>query len=100
MLKKGKRISAAFGLKGRGTKGILVPKKMGKRGDQITRLFRAPAELFLIQYWAQIDESILEAMATQAKLKSLYDAKKIYYGIIDGQDTARLLTAYPKAFNR
>jgi len=35
----GKRISAAFGLKGKGTFGPLVPKKMGKRGDQLQRFF-------------------------------------------------------------
>ncbi|HVB12153.1 MAG TPA: hypothetical protein VNE86_03395 [Nitrososphaerales archaeon] len=97
-LKKGKRISAAFGFKGRGTKGVLYPKKMGKRGDQIARLFKTPAQAFLVQYWAQIDESVLEALATQAKMKSYYEGKIIYYGIIDGQDTARLLKAYPKQF--
>jgi hypothetical protein len=95
---KGERKNAAFGLKGKGTKGILTPKKMGKRGDQVQRLFRSSAEVFIIQYWSQIDESIVELMANLARSKSATDMKKIYYGVIDGQDTMRLITAYPECF--
>jgi hypothetical protein len=95
----GRRKSAAFGLKGKGTRGILTPKKMGKRGDQIQRLFRAPADVFLVQYWGQIDESIIEQMKHFAIAKSVLEARKIYYGVIDGQDTFRILTAYDECFS-
>lgn len=95
---KGERKNAAFGLKGKGMKGILTPGKMGKRGDQVQRLFRSPAEVFLIQYWNQIDESIIELMTNLARSKSAADMRKIYYGVIDGQDTARLIKAYPECF--
>lgn len=95
----GERKNVAFGLKGKGTTGILTPKKMGKRGDQVQRLFRAPADVFLVQYWGQIDESILEQMKYFAISKSVLEARKIYYGIIDGQDTARILAAYPEYFS-
>jgi len=94
----GKRLRAAFGLKGRGTKGILTPKKMGKRGDQIQRLFRAPGEVFIIQYWGQIDESIIEQMKLFAIAKSILEQKRIYYGVIDGTDTKRLCMAYKEFF--
>lgn len=94
----GKRIDVAFGLKGGGTKGKLVPGKMGKDGDQIQRLFRAPAEVFLVQYWGQIDESILDQMRLMATAKSLFEKRTIYYGIIDGQDTQRLVQAYQEHF--
>lgn len=95
---KDKRVSAAFGLKGQATRGILTPKKMGKRGDQIQRLFRTPAIIFLIQYWSQIDESVMQQMQTYALLKSYAESQRIYYGIIDGNDTCRLQKAYPRAF--
>ncbi len=94
----GKRVEAAFGLKGEGTRGKLVPGKMGKDGDQIQRLFRAPADVFLVQYWGQIDESILEQMKAMAITRSFYEKKTIYYGVIDGQDTQRIITAYRESF--
>jgi hypothetical protein len=94
----GKRKSTAFAFKGKGQRGTLTPKLMGKNGDQIQRLFRSPVELFLLQYWGQISESVLEQMKDFASLKSVHDGKKIYFGIIDGTDTARLIAAYPKNF--
>jgi len=97
---KGRRISTAFGLKGKGTKGVLYPSMMGKRGDQILRLFSSPAEVFLVQYWGQIDESILNQMKQSAIAKSWSDRKLIYYGIINGQDTQRILVAYEQCFSR
>ncbi len=95
---KGKRKNVAFGLKGKGMKGVLTPRKMGKRGDQVQRLFRSSAEVFVVQYWSQIDESIVELMANLARSKSAADMKRIYYGVIDGQDTMRLITAYTECF--
>ncbi len=92
----GKRINVAFGLKGKGTKGTLTPKKMGKNGDQIQRLFKSPAEIFFVQHVDQIDESVIDQMKTHAIAKSVTEGKKIYYGIIDGNDTSRLISAYSK----
>lgn len=94
----GKRKCIAFGLKGKGTKGKLTPKKMGKNGDQLQRLFKSPADILVVQYYSQIDESILDLMKTLAITKSVTENKKIYFGIIDGQDTSRLVKAYPKEF--
>jgi|SRR5207247_7536407 len=99
LLFRDQRATVAFGLKGKGTRGLLVPAKMGRNGDQIQRLFRAQAEIFLVQYWGQIDESILEQMKNMAITKSLMEqGKTIYYGIIDGQDTQRIIAAYPQCF--
>ena len=92
------RVNVAFGLKGRGTRGKLTPKKMGKQGDQIQRLFRTPANVFLIQYWGQIDQSVLEQMRIFAIAKSVLNGQKMYYGLIDGQDTLRLIIAYKEYF--
>ena len=94
----GNRVSVAFGLKGKGTKGILTPKQMGKNADQIQRLFKSPAEVFLIQYHGQIAESIIDQMRNMAIAKSVTEDKKIYFGVIDGKDTSRLIAAYSDAF--
>jgi len=94
----GERKTVAFGLKGKGTSGLLVPRKMGKRGDQIQRLFRAPGDVFIVQYWGQIDESVLEQLKNFAVAKSAEEGRRIYYGIIDGRDTKRLIASYPEFF--
>lgn len=95
---KGKRISSAFAFKGRATKGMLTPGKLGKNGDQIQRLFTEDAEIFFIQYHSEIASSVIGQMSVYAQAKSLATGKKIYYGIIDGVDSGRLFAGYPKAF--
>lgn len=94
----GQRRAAAFAFKGPGKTGRLTPGKMGKNGDQIQRLFRCPADVFLVQYWAQVDDAVLEQMQGFAQLKSYMEGKPIGYGIIDGGDSTRLIKAYPNAF--
>jgi hypothetical protein len=37
-------------------------------------------------------------MENFARAKSAVDGKKIYYGIIDGQDTMRVIKAYANCF--
>jgi hypothetical protein len=95
----GVRRNVAFGFKGKGTTGVLTPKKMGKRGDQIQRLFRTPADVFLVQYWSQIDESVIEQMRKFAIASSVSERKRILYGVIDGQDTTRIVKAYSDCFS-
>lgn len=89
-----KRIATAFAFKGKGTKGVLTPKKMGANGDQIQRLFGNEAELFIVQYWEKIDQSIYEQMSMFATAKSAITGKKIFFCIIDGGDTSRIIKAY------
>ena len=95
---KSTRRSAALAFKGRGLKGILTPARMGKNGDQIPRLFAEDAEVFLVQYNGQIAPTVIQLMALLAQNKSWQTGKKIYYGTVDGQDSARLIAAYPEAF--
>lgn len=95
---KGKRISTSFGLKGRGTKGSLTPKKMGKNGDQIQRLFRSAATVFFVQYYSLIEPSVVEQLKQFAIAKSAIENRRIYYGTIDGIDTQRIIKAYPDKF--
>jgi hypothetical protein len=95
----GKSQSIAFAFKGPATTGVLTPKKMGKNGNQIQRLFTSPAEVFVVQYHSQIGDSVLEQMATHAKMRSYYEGARVWYCVINGDDKNRLMVAYPKAFD-
>ena len=53
---KGQRRPVALAFKGPGMQGTLTPKKLGKNGDQIQRLFLSAAEIFIVQYHSQIDQ--------------------------------------------
>lgn len=94
---KSTRLPLAIAFKGKGTKGKLVPKKMGKNGDQINRLFTEPAQIFLVVYCGEIDSSIISQMQAFAVAEAM-KGKNIYYGVIDGSDLARLMAAYPECF--
>ena len=73
---------------------------MGKNGDQIQRLvLHSPAEVFFVQYWNRISQSVLEQLEALAKVRSLGTRATVYYGIMDGQDSNRLYRAYPSAFS-
>jgi hypothetical protein len=65
---------------------------------QIQRLFLSAAEMFIVQYHSQIDQSVIEQMVAFATMNSVREGKRIWYGVIDGDDTNRLMAAYPKAF--
>jgi len=95
----GRRRTAAFGFKGKGLDKKLTPRYMGKNGDQIQRLFQSSAQVFIIQHWREIDQSVVEQMEVFAKVKSLASGEPILFGSIDGEDTNRLLLAYPKEFS-
>ena len=93
-----KRFPTAFAFKGPATKGKLTPAKLGKNGDQVQRLFESPAQVFLVQYHGTIDESVTQLMFQLAIAKSLMTGQRIWYGIIDGQDSRRLTLGYPSSF--
>jgi hypothetical protein len=84
-----RRIAAAFALKGRATQGNLVPKKMGKNGDQLQRLFLSAAEAFFTVYHSRIDESVYEQMKALALAKAA-GGQSVFFGVIDGDDLNRL----------
>lgn len=95
---KGKRVSAAFALKGNGLKvkdDLLQIKDCGKNGDQILRLCRSPAQIFFIQYVGNISENVIADVEGKVKLLRA-QGKPVFYCILNGQDTARLLHAYSK----
>ena len=95
----GKKRRAAFALKGPAKKGPLVPKMMGKNGDQIQRLFDTPAEVFFVQYEGEVKESIFKLMEDLARAKAIF-GNCIYWGVIDEVATQRLRYAYPRIFHK
>ena len=94
----GKRVRAAFAFKGPGKGGKLTIAKMGKNGDQAPRLFEEPADLYVVQHWNEIDSQVHKLMEALATAKSATSSQKILICIIDGQDSERLVRAYPEAF--
>jgi hypothetical protein len=95
---KGARRAIAFAFKGPATTGELTPKKLGKNGDQIQRLFLSPAEVFVVPYHDHIGQAVIEQMRAFASLNSVREGKVIWYGTIDGDDTNRLIAGYPRYF--
>ncbi|WP_315831743.1 hypothetical protein [Bradyrhizobium prioriisuperbiae] len=95
---RGVRRPMAFAFKGPATTGELTPKKLGKNGDQIQRLFLSPAEVFIVQYHDHVGQAAIEQMKAFASLNSVREGKVIWYGVIDGDDTNRLIAAYPRHF--
>jgi len=93
----GKRVAAAFAFKGRATRGPLTPRKLGKNGDQLQRLFRTAATLFVLQHVGEISESVVDLMAELAKARSVGNGR-VLYCVVDGLDTERLAKAYPQQF--
>ena len=97
---KGQRTHAAIAFKGKGLQvARLTTKYMGKNGDQVQSLFSSPAQAFMVQYWREIDASLIEQMQEFAKAKSATSGERIYFGIIDGKDSSRLIAAYPSQFS-
>ncbi|MGA2972610.1 MAG: hypothetical protein ABSE39_08325 [Candidatus Bathyarchaeia archaeon] len=96
---RGRRCLAAFMLKGRGTPRKLTIADCGKNGDQILRLVEEPADLFIVQHIREIDSSVVDLLERLVAEKSM-GRKKLFYCVIDGVDTARILLAYKKEVGR
>ncbi len=93
---RGISIPAAFLLKGRAIQSQkLRIRDCGKNGDQIVRLFDAPAELFVVQYIRGINEELIKDVQDKVLVKRA-QKKRAWCLIMNGQDTARLLMAYRK----
>jgi hypothetical protein len=92
----GLRRATAFLLKGPGIgRKEMTIADCGKNGDQLVRLFTAPAELFVVQYVGPIAEMLVtDASGKVAALRA--QGNDVRFLIMDGQDTARLLHAYGK----
>jgi hypothetical protein len=96
LLVNASRTSTAFVLKGNGLRSkVMEIADCGKNGDQLVRLFRSPAQLFIVQFVGNISESLIADL--EGKVRELRSrGTPAHYCTINGQDTARLLHAYGK----
>lgn len=92
---RGKRIDTAFMLKGPSVKKLTLDKA-GSRGTQIIKLTKEPAKLFIVQSIGSVDTYVIDHLVSEVFRESIKRNHMLYYCIIDGTDTARLLKAYNK----
>lgn len=88
----GKRLSAAFLLKGPAVFKNMTPDMLGKRADQIYRLSCTPAEILIVQHCHTIGQAVRATL--QAFAEKPNNPRR--YCFIDGQDTYRILKACGK----
>lgn len=93
---QGQRRATAFLLKGPGIgRKEMTIADCGKNGDQLVRLFMAPAELFVVQYVGPIADLLVRDVEGKVAQRRA-TGRDVHFLILDGQDTARLLRAYGK----
>lgn len=85
---EGKRMSAAFLLKGPARFHEMTMADCGKNGDQIYRLFNTPADVFVVQHCHRITPAVRKTV--EAFALSNY-SRTCKFTLIDGYDTARIL---------
>lgn len=67
----------------------MTVKNLGKNGDQISRLFDEPADIFILHHCNRVTAEMIKTMRAFA---SNYQ-KLSRFCIIDGEDTIRVLKA-------
>jgi hypothetical protein len=94
LLINGARHETAFLLKGNGLGNrTMEVKHCGVNGDQILRLVSSPAKLFVIQFVGRISEAVASDIEGKARY-ARSQGRNVWYCVMDGQDTARVLRAY------
>ncbi|BDA71712.1 hypothetical protein CAL7716_058780 [Calothrix sp. PCC 7716] len=87
---QGRRLSAAFLLKGPAKYSPMTLKHLGKNGDQIVRLSKEPANVLVIQHCHDILPPVIETLRVFATQPS----KPRHYCFIDGRESLRMLKAF------
>lgn len=90
----GSRISAAFLLKGSGSKTKLRPKDLGTNGDQIRRLSKQDADLYIVQHVGQFDEAVYDTVRDMVLARRTERGEHVVGSVWDGSDCARLFVAH------
>jgi hypothetical protein len=87
---KGRRLTAAFVLKGPANFRPMGLNHLGKNNDQIVRLSHAPADILFVQHSHDITAPVRETLRAFA----VQPSRPRRYCLIDGRDSLRLLDAY------
>jgi hypothetical protein len=83
-------------LKGNGLRSrVMHLSHCGKNGDQIVRLFKSPALLYVVQFVGNVAEAIISDVEDKVN-EQRAQGKPMHYCIINGVDTARVLFGYGK----
>jgi len=90
----GQRVAGAFLLKGAGSKQKLKPGDLGKNGDQIRRLSKQDADLYVVQHVGEFDEAVRDQLADMIHAKRAKGFPNAVGSIWDGSDCARLFVAH------
>ncbi len=93
---EGRRVSAAFLLKGPAKFVPMKLRHLGKNGDQIVRLSHEPADILIVQHCHDILPQVIETL----KVFATQPSRPKRYCLIDGRETLRILRTYdllPKA---
>ena len=94
LLINGVRHETAFLLKGNGLQSRTMEiKHCGANGDQLLRLCNSPAKVFVIQFVGRISEAIVSDIDGKVR-HARTQGRDVWYCIMDGQDTARVMRAY------
>lgn len=88
----GRRKSAAFLLKGPTNFREMTLEMMGKRADQIYRLTRTSADIYVVQHSHLIGDAVRGTL----RALSIYPGGTKKYCVIDGLATYRIMKAYGK----
>jgi hypothetical protein len=88
----GRRVPAAFALKGPAKFHPMTLADLGKNGDQIDRLFSEPADLMVLQHCHEVTPPVRSMMRAYAQRMGQLKT----FCVIDGYDTLRILAAYNK----
>lgn len=88
----GVRVRAAFILKGPSRFHVMKNADLGKNGDQIVKLFREPADIYILQHCHFVSTEVRRTM--EAFASRFFQLSR--YSIIDGHDTLRILKGYSK----
>jgi hypothetical protein len=86
----GRRMTAAFLLKGPARFEPMTLRHLGKNSDQIVRLADEPAEVLIVQHCHDITPVVRKTIRAFA----VQPSRLRRYCCIDGRDTLRLLHAY------
>lgn len=88
----GRRLTAAFLLKGPSRFHPMKPTDLGRNGDQLYRLFNIPADVFVIQHCHNIGAAVRKQALAFALQRSFTAPCRVLF--VDGTTTARLLRVH------
>ncbi len=90
----GRQVTAAFMLKGRGLATVLRAKNAGDAGNQVTKLARTGATIFVVQHVHEIDLDVRAQLTHSISYLRSHGTPDAVGSVWDGAETARVLLAY------